>query len=168
MNQIKRRTKKRKHAAAGSLLLCLLLTAMLAAFCWSCGEQKESLPEEDPAADELFEQFVGAWACQVCPLNQPDYYTGYLRLEVQDDRTFSMYDIEAGNPGIAGKFRILSDSRLQMTDLDEIDFDPPWRTMTPDDPQLDYQFRSEKQLRLTYTDEKTGESMTLIFDKVIE
>lgn len=110
--------------------------------------------------------FVGQWECEDNPLNDPGYYTGYLALKVAKDGEFSIYDVEAGNPGVAGTLALVGEDTLQINCTEE-DFDVPpnWSTMGKQQ-TLTYKFKSAEKLYLTYTDEETGQSSTLIFCRV--
>lgn len=145
-----------------TLTIALALTVCLGCFVLNgCGEKNEPTPEKFGITP-----FVGAWECEDNPLNDPGYYTGYLKLKVEKNGDFSLYDAEAGNPGVAGKLTLTGDDTLEIDCIDE-DFDVPpnWSTMEKKQ-QLIYRFKSEEKLYLTYTDEETGESSTLIFCRV--
>ena len=89
-----------RRGAAAALCIAALIFAMT-----GCGKAgKNTLPVTEDAA--LLEPFVGSWQCEAEPLERDDIYTGYLHLEVQDDSSYSMYDNEAGNPGIEGTLEI--------------------------------------------------------------
>ena len=75
-----------------ALLICVLVLS-------ACNKKNEGL--------EKYPEFVGKWQCADTPLEHPDYYTGYLMWSIKEDGTFSMYDAEAGNPGIKGTLQII-------------------------------------------------------------
>lgn len=155
---------KKFHSGICLCLLCLLLAVL----CGCEEEQKTECPAEDPEVRaQALELMKGAWECEDNPLGIPDSYVGYLHLEISADGSFEMYDVEAGNPGIEGKFLFLQDGTVQLADVNRVDFDPPalWDSMKTDQ-VLAYQLKSETKLLLTYTDPKTDEEITLIFDKV--
>lgn len=156
------------HGVRLTCLLVIVLGIALAALCGCSREQGQEAPEEDAAVRaQALEIMEGDWACEDNPLGIPDIYVGYLHLEVAADGTFEMYDAEAGNPGISGRFLFLEDGVVQLAGVDRADFDPPapWDSMTPDQ-QLDYQLKSETKLLLTYVEPETDAKITLIFDKV--
>lgn len=101
------------------IISAVLLTAILftAAVCLtSCGGVKKSA---EPSPIE------GEWDCADTYLETDEGYTGFYRLWVEKDGTFSMYDCEAGNPGISGTVIANSDSELEFY-CDKDDFDPPF------------------------------------------
>ena len=155
---------KNFHIGMGVCILCLLLTALC-----GCGdEQGNGFPAEDEEVRaQALAVMAGAWDCEDNPLGIPDSYTGYLHLEISADGSFEMYDAEAGNPGIEGRFLFLDDGRLQLAGVDRVDFDPPplWESMQYDQ-VLAYELKTETKLLLTYTDPETETKITLIFDKV--
>ena len=50
------------------------------------------------------EALEGSWSCDETA-SDGETYTGFYALEVQKNGSFSMYDREAGNPGISGKMK---------------------------------------------------------------
>lgn len=121
----------------------------------ACGKQKAV----DPS---LLKPFVGEWQCEETPLEHEDYYTGFLTLRIQEEGTFSMYDAEAGNPGISGEMEILSDTELVLNCNAEDDFDPPptWENMS-EEQTITYKFVSEYELHMVF--ENDGNVSTLVF-----
>lgn len=111
-------------------------------------------------------EMVGEWQCESGTLEDPSDYVGYFCLYIKKDGTFSMYDAEAGNPGISGKMNILSEEQLQFSEIDKVDFDPPhsWQSMAYDQ-VITYQIKGEDELHLCYTNEKTGNTSTLVFHR---
>ncbi|MGF6375795.1 hypothetical protein M2140_000865 [Clostridiales Family XIII bacterium PM5-7] len=150
----------------GKKVLVVIIALTVIAGCFVLNGCKEK--EEPVETQSELEPFVGAWECEGNPLNDPQYYTGYLKLEIQEDGTFSMYDAEAGNPGLSGKLIINENDELEL-DCDEVEFDPPpnWSDMKTKE-ILKYKFKSEKKMHLTYTSEETGDASTLIFSRVNE
>ena len=130
----------------------------------ACKEEKTA---EKPVVQEDLTPFAGDWECEDNPLNDPDNYTGYLKLEITKDGKFTIYDDEAGNPGIKGTLKITSDKELELTCTGDADFDPPstWYDMKKKQ-TLAYKFKSEEKLYLTYESEEEDIQSTLIFDKV--
>ena len=82
-----------------------------------------------------------------------------------EDGSFSMYDAEAGNPGIKGTLQIVSENELQLNCNTEDDFDPPvtWGDME-ETQKLTYEFVTDKELRVSFVYED-GKS-TLVFTKM--
>ncbi len=148
-----------------SVMLSLFLLSVL--LLSGCG-QESGLQTSKPHS-EAFSAFVGQWECEANPLNDPNNFTGYLRLEIGRDYGFSLYDGEDGALGISGKLFVLDDCRLQISCADNLDFLPPpvWCTMRTNQ-ELTYEFKTESKgkLYLTYEDEETGDASTLIFTKV--
>lgn len=130
---------------------------------------KEEPPQETPDKQDGLAPFVGDWECEDNPLNDPDNYTGYLKLQITKDGKFIIYDGEAGNPSIEGTIKILSDRELEFKCIDNADFDPPstWYDMKKRQ-TLSYKFKSEEKLYLIYESDSEEEKIksTLIFDKV--
>ena len=140
--------KKREFSL---LLVLVMITAVLCA----CGK-KEVI---DPG---LLKPFVGEWHCENAALEHESYYTGYLAMNIQEDGTFRMYDVEAGNPVISGDLKIVSDSELVLVCNTDEDFDPPvtWEDMS-EEQTISYKFVSEKELHMTF--ENDGNPSTLVF-----
>lgn len=140
--------KKRKSIAV--ILLCVM------ALC-ACGKKNAGL--------EDYPELIGRWQCAEAPLEHPDYYTGYLMWAINEDGSFSIYDAEAGNPGIAGELQIVSDKEIQLNCNTEDGFDPPvtWEDMKETQAVI-YEFVEEKEIHVTFAAEE-GDS-TLIFYKV--
>ena len=159
---------KQFHRGKAARLLCIVLVCALAALCGCSEDQRKEEPAEDAEVRaQALERMEGAWACEDNPLGIPDVYVGYLQLEITAEGTFAMYDAEAGNPAIAGRFLFPEEGVVRLAGVNRADFDPPapWASMEPDQ-QLAYQLKSETKLLLTYIDPETDDKMTLIFDKV--
>lgn len=65
--------------------------------------------------DQRLASFVGEWRCGETLLETDECYSGYLALRVEEDGEFSMYDEEAGNPGISGLMEYSSDNEGRFT-----------------------------------------------------
>ena len=122
----------------------------------ACGKTEEG-------ADE-FHVFEGRWQCAETPLEHPAYYTGYLMWVINKDGSFSMYDAEAGNPGITGDIQILSDRELRLICNTKDDFDPPvtWENME-ETQMVSYAFITDKELHVSLVSEEW--ESTLVFTK---
>lgn len=146
----------------------LIMLICVGSFALSACKDKE--PPEDTTKEE-FAAFAGEWECEDNPLNDPDDYTGYLKLKITASGQFNMYDSEEGNPSLKGKLTILSSKEVKLTLREGSDFEPPsvWSDMAPIQ-ILTYKFKSEEKLYLTYESEAEDEEeavvCTLIFDKV--
>ena len=152
------RIEKKTALYAAWLMICLVCMT----FCLTgCGtSEKEKLPGTDDAA--LLKPFLGSWQCEETPLERDDIYTGYLHLEVQNDSSYSMYDIEAGNPGIEGTLEIQTGDTMVMHIHKTVDTDLPggWETMSMDQ-QLTYRFTEDGKLEMSLADGE--ETVTLVF-----
>ena len=148
--------KKRKNTN-NIWMKWLILSSILILPITGCGK-KQTQYLDFPA------EMMGEWQCESGTLEDPSDYVGYFVLYINEDGTFSMYDAEAGNPGISGKMNILSEDQLQFSEIDKVDFDPPhsWQSMSYDQ-VITYQLDGMEELRLCYTDEKTGKTSTLVF-----
>ena len=153
-----KRIEKKSALYAAWLMICLVCMT----FCLTgCGtSEKEKLPGTDDAA--LLKPFLGSWQCEETPLERDDIYTGYLHLEVQDDSSYSMYDIEAGNPGIEGTLEIQTEDTMVIHIHKTVDTDLPggWETMSMDQ-QLTYRFTEDGKLEMSLADGE--ETVTLVF-----
>lgn len=114
------------------------------------------------AGESIAEEFRGSWDCEETTLEDPNSYTGYLHLEVSDDGSYSMYDIEAGNPGIEGRMEVLSDTELVLHIDKTPDTDIPveWEGISYDE-TIKYCFTDDGKLQLTY--DNGSETSTLVF-----
>ena len=143
---------------AAWLMICLVCMI----FCLTgCGtSEKEKLPGTEDAA--LLKPFLGSWQCEETPLERDDIYTGYLHLEVQDDSSYSMYDIEAGNPGIEGTLEIQTEDTMVIHIHETVDTDLPggWETMSMDQ-QLRYRYTEDGKLEMSLADDEG--TVTLVF-----
>ena len=108
------------------------------------------------------EAFVGSWSCAESPIEHEDYYTGFIMLYIEEDGSFRMTDVEAGNPVISGKIEVVSDTELVLKCDTEDDFDPPptWTSMEEEQVVV-YSFAEDGALHLSYESEE-GTS-TLVF-----
>ena len=141
-----------KNRSIKSMIIVVLCVIMLTA----CG-QKNNVEVD-------MELFVGKWQCEENPLDNEEYYTGFIMMYIEEDRTFRMSDVEAGNPVISGELEFLSDKELVLKCSTEDDFDPPptWQSMS-EEQEVEYSFTEDGKLHMTY---KEGEeSSTLVFVK---
>ena len=129
------------------LVLCIITIA-------ACGQKNTELVDMN--------LFIGEWKCEVHPLENEEYYTGFIMMNIQENGAFRMSDVEAGNPVISGKLEFLSDKNLVLKCSTEDDFDPPptWQSMS-EEQEIEYIFTEDGKLHMTY---KEGESLsTLVF-----
>ena len=129
------------------LILCIITIA-------ACGQKNNEIVDMD--------LFIGEWKCEEHPLENEEYYTGFIMMNIQENGAFRMSDVEAGNPVISGKLEFLSDKNLVLKCSTEDDFDPPptWQSMS-EEQEIEYSFTEEGKLHMTY---KEGESLsTLVF-----
>ncbi|MGN1413717.1 MAG: hypothetical protein ACI4WY_05670 [Anaerovoracaceae bacterium] len=145
--------------SAAWLMICLVgMTLCLS----GCGTSEGKLPGTDDAA--LLKPFLGSWQCEETPLERDDIYTGYLHLEVQEDSSYSMYDIEAGNPGIEGTLEIQTEDTMVIHIHKTVDTDFPggWENMSMDQPLM-YRFTEDGKLEMSLADGE--ETVTLVFQQ---
>ena len=140
---------KRTRIISAVLLTAILLTAAVCLA--SCGGVKKSA---EPSPIE------GEWQCAETYLETDERYTGFYRLWVERDGTFSMYDCEAGNPGISGTVIANSDSELEFY-CDKDDFDPPFEWKVDRHFKAAYRLDGDT-LYITHSDR------TLVFTKMAE
>lgn len=95
------------------------------------------------------ESFEGNWEASGYALGKSEY-TAYLVMRVKADGSFSIYDQEAGNPGISGKMTVVDDETIKF-ECGADDFDSPWPDLQLTD-ELEYHFYNENQVRITYKD----------------
>lgn len=101
--------------------------------------------------------FKGSWQASGYALGKSEY-TAYLAMRVKADGSFSIYDQEAGNPGISGKMTVVDDDTISL-ECEADDFDSPWPDLQLTD-ELEYHFYNENQVRITYQDK------SIVFSKV--
>ena len=141
--------KKRCIKGVMILLSCIVMLT-------ACGEKNTE--------DADLALFAGEWKCENTPLNNEDYYTGFIVMHIQENGSFRMFDAEAGNPVISGSLEILSDKKLVLKCSTEEDFDPPptWQSMS-EKQEIVYSFTEDGKLHMTYQE---GDSIsTLVFVK---
>lgn len=119
----------RYMAAAMMIGMLLLLLTMLA----GCASAPEALE--------------GRWSCDETA-SDGETYTGFYALEVQQNGRFSMYDREAGNPGISGKMKDTGGGEIACS-FDTDDFDPPacWGDLEEED-TLQYEASGDDRIKL--------------------
>lgn len=95
------------------ILLTLAVTLLFVFPLCSCGT-------EVPAA------LTGEWECQDSSYGCEAGY-GYLALRIEENGHFSLYDAEAGNPGISGTMKGAADALTGTVEIscESDDFDPP-------------------------------------------
>lgn len=146
------------------LLTIFCVLALSVTVLCGCGEKPE-------LNEEALKPLIGEWDCQESPYEergQEDYtYVGYFTLRVEEDGSFSMYDAEAGNPGISGMMYPETDGSVQL-DCDTDDFDPPlcWNDLKKDS-VIYASFGEENGNEVLYlafaNDER--DTYTLVFDR---
>lgn len=141
--------KNRSIKAMFILLLCIITIS-------GCGQKNADKVDMD--------LFVGEWACEENPLENEEYYTGFITMYIEEDGTFRMSDVEAGNPVISGNLEFVSDTELILICNTEDDFDPPptWQTMS-EEQKIEYSFTEDGKLHITYKDGEVAS--TLVFVK---
>lgn len=147
-------------------ICCILgLVSMLILFI-ACNDIENKNPVENNELNKVrVVNFVGEWECEENPLNDPDNYTGYMKLNVDEDGNFKLYDGGTGEVLLEGGIAVPENDYLVMSCNTNTSFNPPptWDTMGIIE-QIKYKFKSEGKLYLTYESKETPRS-TLIFDK---
>lgn len=149
------KTSGRNQKFAFFLLpLLLLLAASCAVLLSGCSQSERS--------DNL-DQLVGSWNCHETPLEDKDRYSGYLSMEIEDTGDFTMYDAEAGNPGIKGRIESVTEDSMVLDCTNDEDFDPPtgWDKMNRKQ-KISYRWDGES-LCLTYG--SGDDAITLVWDR---
>ena len=97
------------------------------------------------------EALEGSWSCDETA-SDGETYTGFYALEVQKNGSFSMYDREAGNPGISGNMKDTGAGTIACS-FDTDDFDPPacWGELEEED-TLQYEASGDDRIKLGYRD----------------
>ena len=156
--------RKRKSLIKIGIYSCIFILCFVGAV--FLGGEKE-------VDKEALKPLLGAWECQDTTLeergNEESHYVGCYGLRVFDDGTFTLVDVEAGNPGIAGWMYPDGGGNMPLK-CDEGDFDPPYLWMEmgmKTDSTLQYSFHENngtEQLYLIFADRKDTVS-TLVFDR---
>ena len=141
--------KNRKIKALIALVLSIIMIT-------ACGQKNTEKVDMD--------LFVGEWKCEDNPVENEEYYTGFIMMYIQEDGAFRMSDVEAGNPVISGNLEFLSDKELVFKCNTEDDFDPPptWQSMN-EEQEIEYIFTEDGKLHMTYKDGEVAS--TLVFVK---
>lgn len=154
-----------------AVLLCFCL-ALMVGCSKDNSEQTESgseLPSSEISSALQSEQIdagklmAGYWSCAETPLEN-DSYVGYYVLRVEADGEFSLYDAEAGNPGICGTLTFGQTDEIALN-CETDDFDPPyeWKGFEISD-TLRYKFISDDEMHLIYTLDD-GSVSTFVFTR---
>lgn len=98
-------------------------------------------------AERTVTDFVGTWSATGFVMGT-DKYSAYLTMRVMEDGTFSIYDAEAGNPGIEGQLSVADKTTIKLICKAD-DFDSPWPELELED-ELQYHFYNTNQVRMTY------------------
>ena len=98
------------------------------------------------------ERLVGEWKCDPTSSGNP-VDTSFYALRIEDNGEFSIYDFEAGNPGISGKMKGDDTGKIGLLNLqcDEEDFDPPmcWPNLKTNS-EIRYRIIDDKTIKLGY------------------
>ena len=134
------------------VVTCLLL--------YGCQPGGEDVSSESSAPIEL----IGEWQGEEMSLDGKRY-TGFYAFDIEKNGEFSLYDAEAGNPGVEGKINQYDRESLKIKTRSEADFDVPaeWSGLNHSDTLL-YEIKGEK-LYMSYKDKQ--EKHTLVFTKSI-
>ena len=147
----------RRKEIVWKFVILLLIVMLTLAFAGCSGGGKA-------VSEPVFEEFRGGWDCEETTLEDPHSYTGYLHLEVSDDGSYSMYDAEAGNPGIEGLLEVISDTELILHIKKTVDTDIPveWEGISYEQ-KMKYCFTDDGKLKITY--DSGIKTSTLVFYK---
>lgn len=149
-------------------LLIALLALTLTIFACGCGQDSPGTDGGQAEPDGYDEgaspdgqggivpyDLIGEWDClDSAPDSESGY--GYLHLRIEEDGSFSLYDQEAGNPGIAGTMNLvnapedlqnITEGTLDIICGDE-DFDPPFCWDIDYEDSLDFAVPESMQLKL--------------------
>lgn len=151
--------KKRLAVIIAAVVLILVI------FTGITGSSENESSYRDLRYDETLRKLAGTWECEENPLNDPENYTGYIMMKVDEKGKFHIYDGETGKTFLKG-FLTVSDSRYLVLVCDGgKELNPPntWSSMKNVE-LIRYKFKSDEKLYLTYEEDKTTRS-TLIFGK---
>ena len=152
------RTKK---IIIGGIVVISLMTAL-----FIITREEDEYPDYSKVDDYRMEWFEGTWECEENPLNDPDNYTGYIKLKFDDKGGFRFYDGETDKTFIKGFITLSGDRYMVLTcNNGEDEFNPPptWDTMGPVE-EMKYKIKSEDKLYITYNENRRIRS-TLIFSR---
>lgn len=98
------------------------------------------------------DRLVGEWKCDPTSSGNP-VDTSYYALRIEKSGEFSIYDFEAGNPGISGTMKGDDTGKIGILELtcDSEDFDPPacWLNLKPNS-EIRYRIMDENTIKLGY------------------
>ncbi len=128
---------KKKPTKPWRVLLCVILFAVMLVGALSSVTVIKNL------LDSKLEVLGEYCDCAEMLLEDKETYTGYLRLEIMPNGSFSVYDGEAGNPHISGTLTRIGKNKLLFICTNLGDFDPPpgWEDMKMID-VIDFEFDS--------------------------
>ena len=137
-----------------------ILMVLTCLFLYGCQPGGKEGSNESSAPVEL----IGEWHGEEMSLDG-NRYTGFYAFDIEKNGEFSLYDAEAGNPGIEGKINQYDGESLKMKTRSEADFDVPaeWSGLNHSDTLL-YEIKGEK-LYMSYKDKQ--DKHTLVFSKSI-
>jgi hypothetical protein len=94
---------------------------------------KDTDTSESNSTKSIPEEFVGSWSCEDYASDK-ETNTGFYAMYIKKNGKFSIYDQEAGNPGISGKMKNDTGSSVDC-EFDMGDFDVPycWELDSPND-----------------------------------
>lgn len=170
LNQIQIKSKKKDSRNPKAFLQrgisILLLTIVVLAISLTHLTQGKAATTE---SETTVANFVGTWYATGYVIGT-DKYSAYLTMSVKKDGTFSIYDGEAGNPGISGQLSVTDQTTIKLICQPD-DFDSPWPELQLED-ELEYHFYNTNQVRITYNNTsivfvKSGKGVRLsqLFDE---
>ena len=127
---------------------CIMI--LLGTLFTGCGKKAE--------ASAVPTELIGEWICDEYA-SDGETYTGFYKLRVNENSEFSMYDAEAGNPGISGKITSTDSDNIENDSYNSItiscsteDFDPPHCWEISAKTTLQYEILENGKLSLGYDD----------------
>ena len=109
----------------------------------------------DATSGYSYNDFIGEWESDT-----------YLTLYVYHDGSFATVDVGAGNPGIQGTMKVISDNEISVNCKYDVDFDSYFKIKRKD--VLQYYFNEQGQLIISYEKESKTDPIcfTLVSRKV--
>ena len=142
--------KRRNYKLNIDLVASCLLAVCVVCSLFGCASE---------ASSSSIDKLEGQWNCDEMA-SDGTTYTDFYQLDIRENNEFSLYDAEAGNPGISGTITdctISSDEgdnahgTITVSFNDE-DFDPPACWDIDDQATFDFETSGKNKMRLGYDD----------------
>lgn len=138
-----------------SLIAAVFCTGFMGVTAHAEGENADSnvVADSNVAADRKYSynDFIGEWNSDT-----------YLSLYVYKDGSFETVDVGAGNPGIKGTLKVISDEEIEVNCKYDDDFDSYFGIKEKD--VLQYHFNEKGQLVVSYSGNKEADLLTFTLD----